>query len=150
MTIEEVIEQLKKSELIGSNIFVLPIEKQNNILCNIILKQHLIKPVITFKFVDAGNITASLYIPNKNNFLRKKHNNIIIQELDMIYALLISRKEIITVNVGEEYQQDLHKQNILPSATLSMFFNEYAILPEKIKLDIFPVNPKIVQSTEFN
>jgi hypothetical protein len=97
-----------------------------------------------------ANITASLYIPNKNNFLRKKHNNIIIQELDMIYALLISRKEIITVNVGEEYQQDLHKQNILPSATLSMFFNEYAILPEKIKLDIFPVNPKIVQSTEFN
>lgn len=137
-------EYIIKSGLLKSNIFALPEDKQNEYLKNILHEHKLIEPVITYKFPDAGNIMVSLYMPVKTGtLLRKyKYSKETIRALDMIYAILVRRKYIITIKVGTEEQKNyLWENSIMPDALLAMFFDSYNILPDHIRNNIVPYNP---------
>jgi hypothetical protein len=144
-------EQILESGIIKSNIFALPYEEQNQYLKNIILDYKLIRPIITYKFVDANNITSSIYFPHTTLELKKMYNKKIIRGLDIIYELLLRRRFIITLEVVTQKLKDLlFEQQVMPDALLAMFFEEYTILPEQIKNDLKPINPYEWAKKELN
>ena len=144
-------EQIIKSGIFSSNIFALPQNKQNEHLKDTVIRHELLRPVINIKFPDAGGATATIYFPYSTKHLLKRYSKRTVHVLDMIYSMLLVRREVITLKVPDrEYQKYVVEADIMPDALLCMFFNDYAILPQQMKNKLQTVNPLIYLQSELN
>lgn len=146
------IEQIQFSGLLESNVFALPISQQDKYFKKFLIENYqLLQILYIYKFPDAGNIEVPVLFPNKTNQLLKKYNKDTIRILDMIYSVLIVRKSIITLKVlSKDLIDCLRDNNITQDALVSMFFDDYAILPQEIKKEFKPFSSKTFRLSNLN
>ena len=145
------IQYIISSGIVDHRIFVLPEEKQSKHLLDCLFKHKLINPIITWNFIDYEDVKGHLYFPETTSILKKRFDEKIIKGLDAVYALLIERRTLITVKVVlGELKEELLQMNYSPNALFVMLFDEYNILPDKIRCQITPYNPSLFIAEQLN
>jgi hypothetical protein len=136
-------EFIKNSNILPTNIFVIDDKhKQDEYLTDFIVQKELLHPICEWKFVDVGNLIIPMYFAQKTAELLKRFDKPTIKALDAIFTLLVMRRSLVTVNVVDVELLQSFKGVFLLDALFVMKFNDYNILPEKIRTQIKPSNPE--------
>ena len=140
---QQTIEYIKARNVIDPEVFIFPEAIQNQYLAECLFEHNLLGEVFGWSFVDHGDLTVSLYMPEKTSVLLEKYDRTIIEGLDAIYALLLKRRHIITVIAKDSQIKSVLRNNgILDDALLAMLFDRYNVLPEHIRLQVKPYSPE--------